>query len=218
MKRSMKIMLVATGLCLLVMISTATAQVNPLDTLDLRLKSPERAQGLSATSTLAPVAAGILWWVFDEPEEVQDYDHYGRLRGSYTKEPDRTGPAVLIISGIMVGPSVGYIYGDCAERGVRGLMMRTGIAALTMAAGGFAAGRGSDAPMSYDGMAAGLAVAAVGFGMITIHSLYDIGKVRSTVENRNRKLTEQRDQTSVTFAPAYFADSGAAGMQLRVKF
>jgi hypothetical protein len=199
MKRSKKMMAIATGFCWFVIMSTATARVNPLDTLAYQLKSPGRAQGLSATCTIMPVAAGIMW-------------------ASSGQDSDMTGPAILLMSGIMVGPSVGYFYGDCAERGAQGLVLRTGIIALTMAAGGFAADHGSDAAMSYDGMAAGLVVAAVGFGVITIHSLYDIGRVRSTVENRNRKLMGQHQQTSVTITPAYFADYDAAGMQLQIAF
>ncbi len=199
MKRSKKMTMVSTGFFWLAIITTATAQVNPLDTLSFRLKSPGRALGISGTCTIMPVAAGLMW-------------------ASSGEDSDMTGPAILLMSGIMVGPSAGYFYGDCGERGVQGLALRTGIMALTMAAGGFAAGRGSDAAMSYDGMAAGLAVAALGLGVITVHSLYDIGKVSSTVENRNQKLITQHDQTSVTLAPAYFADSGAGGLELTVSF
>jgi hypothetical protein len=219
MMKSAKVIAVALmGAFLLEPTGVVNAQDVQHDTLEFRLKSPQKAQAISALSTIGPVATGVLWWALDSPEEIQSYSPNGRLRGSYPENADRTGPVTLILSGIMVGPSVGYFYGDCPDRGAKGIMLRVGIGALTMIAADNAASRGSGDAFSFDGMAAGLAVAAVGVGVITIYALYDIGRVQSTVEDRNGKMMRQHEQTSVKLLPRYFADSGAAGFGLNISF
>lgn len=219
MKTSKAVAVTMMGIFLLLPCATANGQNIQHDTLTFKLKSPGKAQAISALSTFGPVATGVLWWALDGPEEIKSYSPDGRLRGSYPENPDRTGPVTLILSGIMIGPSAGYFYGDCADRGVKGTMLRVGIGALTMmAASKVASAAETGEALDFSGLAAGLAVGAVGVGIITIDAIYDIGQVKNTVENRNWKLMRQHEQTSVKLFPRYFADSGAGGLQLQVTF
>jgi hypothetical protein len=200
MKRSKKMMIVATGLCWLMIISTAGAQVSPLDTLTFQLKSPAGAQAISVLSTIGPVACGLL-------SATQGEDSYG------------TPEVVLILSGITVGPSMGYFYGGKTARGFTGIGVRVGIGALTaMAASGAAANAAKDDQgFGFPDLEAAMTVGAVGAGIIAISAIYDIAAVRNAVEKRNSELI-RRSQTSVKVFPKYFADSGAAGIQLQMNF
>lgn len=200
MKPSKRTITLAAGLCWFVIISTATAQVNPLDTLTLHLKSPGEAQAISALSTIGPVACGLL-------SATQGEDNYG------------TPEVVLILSGITVGPSTGYFYGGKTARGFTGIGVRVGIGAVTaMAAAGAAANAAKDNQgFGFPELEAAMSVGVVGAGIIAISAIYDIAAVRSAVEKRNSELIN-RSQTSVKMFPKYFADSGAGGLQLTVSF
>ncbi len=200
MKPSKTTITIAAGLCWLMIISKATAQVTPLDTLTFQLKSPGGAQAMSALSTIGPVACGLL-------SATQGEDNYG------------TPEVVLILTGVTVGPSVGYFYGGKTARGFTGIGVRVGIGALTAiaAAGAAANAAKDDQGFGFPELEAAMSVGIVGAGVIAISAIYDIAAVRSAVEKRNSELI-RRSQTSVRMFPKYFADSGAAGLSLNITF
>ena len=66
--------------------------------------------------TLAPIAAGVIMWKLQKPQHIQKYNSQGRLYWDYYKDPDRTLPIALIVAGVMIGPSTGYIYGGCPNK------------------------------------------------------------------------------------------------------
>jgi len=120
----------------------------------------------------------------------------------------------LAIAGVLVGPSLGYFYGGKADRGMKGILIRTGTVALTWVIGGIAA---QSAGGGFSGLEAAIKVCAVGAGVVLIEAIYDIATVKSTVRKHNEEL-RQKNQTSVTLLPKYFADSGAGGLELRITF
>jgi hypothetical protein len=203
MKRSKKTMTVAVGLCWFVIISAATAQVNPLDTLTFKFKSPGTAGALSLWSTLVPVAAGSAW-----------------------ASNSRMGAAqlALIGSGIVIGPSVGYFYGGCSRKGLSGTIKRMAVAAFTAVV--FESTREKEKDDIRKGWGSididwggivGSAVGIIGCSIVAIHAVSDLAGVKNVVEESNQSLA-CRARINVSLTPAYFSDSDAAGMQLLVNF
>jgi hypothetical protein len=197
MKRSKTTIMVATGLCCLAIVSTATAQVNPLDTLTFKLKSPGRARALSVTSTLGPVAGGILW-------------------AFKSSQKDKTGPAALFFSGAIIGPSVGYFYGGCNRRGARGMLIRLGIGTVTAL---FVIPQTRSDISSTDGQSPVLLLMVGTFSTITIltHAVADIMDVKYYVRKNNYEII-RRAGCEISLVPSYFPESEAPGLQLNVTF
>ena len=215
--RTTKVTAIAlVGAFLLLSSGAINAQDIRYDDSAFQLKSPQKAQAISALSTFGPVATGALWWALDGPDAVRTYDTYGRSPGSYTKDPDRTGPITLIISGVMIGPSVGYFYGNATSRGVEGIAIRGGVAAASLIVGNemgleidiFGTGEADDD---------GWLVVITGVAFVIGHAISDIASVKDHVRERNDELTYE-NRSSVTLTPKYFTGSGAAGLQLQVTF
>src|SRR4029453_17134477 len=84
--------------------------------------------------------------------------------------------------GILVGPSIGYFYGDCPGRGITGIMIRGGATAvvlgLTLSAGEY--GDIDNVPPGYIYAVLGAAI------LIGADALYDIGAVGENVRQRNQ--------------------------------
>lgn len=76
----------------------------------LGLKSPQTATRLSAIGTLVPFVVG--------------------LRLSNTEAPAGHVAASAGWTGMMVGPSLGYFRGGCSRRGITGIAIRCGLAAV----------------------------------------------------------------------------------------
>jgi|KBSSwiStaDraftv2_1062776.scaffolds.fasta_scaffold1093266_2 hypothetical protein len=84
--------------------------------------------------------------------------------------------------GILVGPSFGYFYGDCAGRGITGIMIRGGATAVgwgvALAAGQY--GDIDNVPPGYFYAVLGAAI------LIGADALYDMGAVGEKVRQRNQ--------------------------------
>ena len=117
---------------------------------------------------------------------------------------------VIMATGLVVGPSIGYFYGGCPGRGVAGIGTRIGLSAAT-AVGMCIAGSGGDGYGSLGGV---VAVGLAGSCAVALHALIDIGEVKGAVREHNCAWT----QTPIRVVPAYFADSGAGGLQLQLTF
>jgi len=178
------------------------------------LPSPSTALKVSLVGTFAPIAAGVAVLAIQKPERVTYYqDQYGSYY--YLKDPDRTLPLVLIATGVLIGPSAGYFYGDCADRGAKGLLIRGLIAGATIAtATSVAESVQSDEFLDFSGVYAGLAIGAAGAGFIVTDVVYDLCKVKPNVLSRNN----QRLAPRVGLVPGFSPSSGTPTLQLRVTF
>jgi len=220
MKRLMAKLLVITTIIALMLGGTGQAQTKRLDFSDYRQKSPEKAAKYSVIGMLIPIVAGIAWWKIDNPKtktETRYYDGWS-YTSTHTEDPDHAIPAILIFSGIFLGPSAGYFYGGCPGRGVKGVLLRVGTGALTaVAASAAASSYESDEALDFSGIAAAATVGAIGSGMILIEAIIDIAKVKGAIEKNNIERTRQAG-TNVKLLPRYFADSNAGGLELNITF
>ncbi|MCJ7508357.1 MAG: hypothetical protein MUO85_06450, partial [candidate division Zixibacteria bacterium] len=170
----------------------------------------------SLFSTLIPVATGVAIWILDKPESVPNYDPWGNVHYQ-DKEPNRAIPVTLILSGIFIGPSIGYFYAGESDRGLDGIGIRMVIALGTTALLGTILAKGTDTSGELGGLriiGAWALAAVIGSGLTVGHSIYDIAKVKSTVRKHNDSLK----QTTLILTPRYFVDSKTYGVGLQIKF
>jgi hypothetical protein len=168
----------------------------------------------STYTTVGPVLAGIVIWKLQRPKHVYDYDMHGNWVLMYDKDPNRTLPAILICTGVIAGPSSGYFVAGCAGRGVTGILIRSGLAGVTVALAGAVASVRSDEFMDFSGVWEGVTVLALGATAIVFHSAYDLTHVKQVVERHE----QQKLKAVVTVAPQFFGSVGAPGLELKVKF
>lgn len=168
------------------------------------LPSPSKATTLSALSTVIPITAGFAVWVTQEPErDPGGYSSGGR---------DPVLPLVLIGSGLMLGPSVGYFYGDCAGRGAKGIAFRGLTASVTTMA--IVMILESDPDVSYDAFASASTVGIMGAAYIFSSSFRDLRNVERAVRTQNSK----RLATTVGLAPGISPTSGTPVVMVQVRF
>jgi hypothetical protein len=96
------------------------------------------------------------------------------------RDDERT-MAWLACSGIVLGPAVGYFYGDCAPRGWTG----AGVRALAIAAG---VGLGVATQPKYSDVPTGLAYVVLGLTVASLEGAVDIVALPSYVQRRNREV------------------------------
>ncbi len=166
----------------------------------LRLPSESRALLWSAGATVLPIMTGVVIWKYQTLED-----------------PNRTLPIVLVSTGVILGPSFGYLYGGCSNRGLNGVAIRI----LVVGAGvgiGFAVGMSmhsdSDKWMDFSGLEEGIIIGSIGCGIAAIHALYDLAKVHGTVKEQN----ERRTRAALSLAPRLYGPSNAPGLQLALTF
>ncbi len=164
-------------------ITPAPNQKNPL------LKSEKKAFNLSLWGTLIPLTAGTAIAAGTE-DQIE-------------------APLFLMTAGYLVGPSLGYFYGERPGRGMLGMGIRWLLIPLPLAAGfgicGWDCGPGDEAHS--------WAWVAIGGGAFLIAAI-DILKVKGAVRKYNRSLQE----TGWMLVPVYFGGHNAGGLQLRVTF
>ncbi len=204
--------------------ATGQAQSGDIGYSGFGHKSGNNAFLCSALGTFIPVVAGVAWWRFDDPRQKtrtystysgQPYYQWSNYGDYYYENPDRTVPICLILSGLTIGPSLGYFYGGCTSRGVTGLIIRVGTGAVV---GGVCWGLAEhSAGSGLEAAVAGVAVGTAGALIILSDAIYDLAKVKCNVEKNNAKRAQQ-SSPSVILLPKYFADSGASGLQLEVNF
>lgn len=164
-------------------------------TTELRLPSETRATFLSTAFTVVPTAVGL---------------------ALATSGDDNVGLGVGIAGfGLFFGPSIGYFYGDCSNRGMTGVGVRslvalgTGVIAVIVSHT-----HKSEGWMDFGGLEAAAKVCAVGAGVIAVLCLYDISRVHDTVEKQNR----HRRLSSVRLNPSLSADGQTWGIELSLAF
>lgn len=122
MKAKQTITAIFLGLMLVVFLSNSSAQDKTFFNSNFEPKSETKALIWSVSGTLLPIATG-LGILFADKGKIKRY-HGQYTDWSYRESPDRTLPIVLMISGVMVGPSFGYFYGGEAQRGMTGALLR----------------------------------------------------------------------------------------------
>jgi len=155
---------------------------------NLNQKSENAALALSALGTLIPIGLGLAATGASEGPEGSPL------------------PGIMILSGVLVGPSLGYFYGGLPWRGLASMGLRLG---GTVAVGAAIAISWNDADNSSAEM-----LAWSGAALLVGSMVYDIASVKRTVRKHNRSLREK----ALIITPAYFAKSGAAGLQMQIKF
>jgi hypothetical protein len=175
-------------------------------------KSEKTASTLSALATVTPIFAGLTIIALDHQRANNKSTSNGNYYSNKYK-PDRTLPFVLIVSGVLVGPSAGYIYGGCPVRGIGGIAFRTGIAAV----GALTVReiyKSSNIPWSNEGVVPMVLISVVGTSSVAISAIYDLAKVKDCVRERN----ETKAGSTLIIEPRYFAASNAAGIGVRFTF
>lgn len=163
-----------------------------------------RSGGSSTICTVAPVIVGVLWWKFDDPDSVHEY--YSGWSQTYVKNPDRTGPVALILSGIIIGPSIGYFACGKVEQGVNGIVIRSLISSSSFLLG-----------VKLGSIRGGIFTMMIGSVVTIGFAIKDIVSVDDPVQKNDKDISCSA-APSLRIAPAYFADSGAAGLQLNLNF
>ena len=158
------------------------------------LPAPARAVRLSSAATWLPAAAGLA------------------LALGRTGRAETAGGIVLGL-GMVAGPATGYVYGDCARRGLAGALLRGGLFALAVVAARRVESRDRTSDTSgirarierFGGVAAGGAVATLGV------AAWDIAQVRERVYLRN-------EERAVLRLGSACSPSGAPALAMRIRF
>jgi len=164
-----------------------------------KLKSETKALRWSLLGTLVPISTGVGLGIL------------------YSGPKDDPAPALVLIgSGLVIGPSLGYFYGGRSGRGFGGTMIRLGIEMVVVTgalvtASSVKGGGGFGNPTA---AVAGVIVLAVGQGFVLAHGIYDIAKVKSEV----RKFNQSLEKTTLIIAPKYFSNLRAPGFEVRMTF
>ncbi|PWB70387.1 hypothetical protein C3F09_09135 [candidate division GN15 bacterium] len=173
--------------------------------------SEKAATRLSALGTIIPTGLGVIIAATRNGQDVYYVDWSG-YSSFYHDDPDQTAAVVLIGSGLVIGPSLGYLYAGRPGRAFLGMGFRTavGFGALigAFATCGWDCGPGEGA---YD---AAWGIMALGGGLVAASAIYDIAKVGSHVRAQNRK--HQSPKLSVL--PEYFPGHKAVGLRAKIAF
>lgn len=180
-----------------------------------RLPSERTAVCLSTSATLIPITAAIIIIKLQEPDHIIEYDSHGYLTRDYFKDPDRTIPVALIISGVIIGPSIGYFYGDCSGRAISGIALRMFVGTATCLIANAAANSGShDEFLDFSGLSKAIAIGSIGSAIIVLSAVYDLTRIRSTIKNHNEKASA----AAISLNPIIFAHGALFGLQLTAHF
>jgi hypothetical protein len=184
--------LVVASLAAVFLAAPVTAQTAPAE---------GKAFRLSLWGTVIPVAAGATIWATQ-----------GAPTGNAFTSPERSGPALLMAGGLIVGPTVGYTSAGLSGRGWRGARLRTGLTLLSFVPGlaicGWDCSKGDT---EYD--LAWLTIAA-GAGLSLASAIYDISRVRHNV----RRHHAARPGPGFSVAPSYVPGQRSFGVSVGVTF
>jgi hypothetical protein len=178
-------------------ISIATFQLSSAQRLEseeysFEPKSASKASTYSLLATAVPVTLGTL--------------------SAFNNELG-TDQLILISGGLIVGPSVGYLYAGMDFHGCKGIVYRSVLGAGAVLLGDH---MGMEI-LGKDRDDDGWPVAIFGGAFLITHAIVDLAKVNSRVSEYNfQKLCEK--EISVNIYPRYFADSRATGFGLSFNF
>lgn len=181
---------------------------------DATLKLESKAYNWSKYSTLAPIVAGVVVWKLQKPKHLVDYDSYGNVVWDRYEDPDRMLPILLVCGGVIVGPSVGYFVGDCPNRGIAGILIRGGVAGLTLVAATAAANSvESDGFMNFGHqIAVGVMVGTVGSLVVLALAGNDFAHIKEVV----RRAHEKKLRGTIRLSPRMLDSGRVLGVGLNV--
>jgi hypothetical protein len=192
--KKFKTITAATTACLILTFGLSFGQSLENDQYAFQPKNPSKAGLYSLLATGIPVTVGVI----------------SAFNGTLG-----TPELFLISGGLIVGPSVGYIYAGMNDRGSKGIVYRS-----LFGAGAVLLGNQMGMEIALFGGEAdddGWPVAIFGTAFLIGHALVDLAKVNSRVEEYNfQRLCEK--EISINVYPTYFADSNAAGLELNITF
>ena len=165
--------------------------------------SENAAFHISLWSTVVPVAAGAAYWM-SQKNPVPSDPFYG---------PERSGPSLIMASGFVFGPAIGYGAANMGGRAWKGIGIRSGLTLLSfvpaMAICGWDCTKGDE---SYD---VAWLVVATGTGLTAAHAIYDIARVKRNV--RRHRGAAPASEPAFSVAPTY-APGRSAGVLVHVSF
>jgi hypothetical protein len=165
--------------------------------------SENTAFHISLWSTVVPVAAGAAYWMTQTNPDPTD--PFGG--------PVRAGPSMIMASGLVFGPMLGYSAAGLSGRGWKGVGIRSGLTFLSfvpaMAICGWDCSTGDTA---YD--VAWLMI-ATGSGLSAAHAIYDIARLKRNV--RRHRGTAPAAEPAFSITPTY-APGRSAGVLVHVSF
>jgi hypothetical protein len=175
------------------------------------LPSPDHAQTLSVLTTVLPITAGLLLNATSKENHVVEYDAGGSPTGFHDENAQQTLAALVFLGGLIIGPSSGYFYGGCSERGTKGVFLRlgTGAAALMIASAVSVSSENGDW-YEFKGLWENLRVIGVGFGLVVLEAILDVTKVDRIVREQNSK----RLGTQINLELGQLPSTNAIGLSL----
>jgi hypothetical protein len=206
-----KISIILLTVLMLAFYGNISAQDKSFFNSNYKPKSETKALIWSVSGTVVPVAAGLGILFTDKDKIKRSYDPYVDRWYTYRESPDPSLPIVLLCSGIIIGPSLGYFYGDETDYGWKGIAIRstTSLGALI---GAEMASQETGEVWNSCNVWSG--VFFICSGIILVNSITDIAKVPGSIRHHNQLIRE----TSMSLTPKHFADSGTGGLELRVTF
>ena len=165
--------------------------------------SESKATALSALGTVIPTGLGLIL----ASAQSGGGDQYG-----YHDGESQAAPALLIFSGIYVGPSLGYFYAGRPGRAFAGIGFRTaiGFGALigAFATCGWNCGEGDGA---YN---AAWGIMIIGGALVAGSAIHDISKVDNAVRAQNLKYAGPK----LSVLPDYSPGQKAFGLRAKLTF
>jgi hypothetical protein len=154
----------------------------------IKFKSEVQAFRWSLFGTLVPISAGLV-----------------------------TAPVILIGSGLIIGPSLGYFYGGLGARGMKGIVIRLGIETAAVGTALIVLSsveEGDPWDEELGKVVLGVGVIGAGQALVLAQGIHDIAKVKGEVRKRNQSLKER----ALILSPKYFVHSRATGIQMQISF
>ena len=149
--------------------------------------SEQTAYRMSLLGTIVPIVAGA-----------------GILVAQGGGSDDRTAPALLITSGLIVGPFLGYGAAGMGGRGLRGIGVRAGLSLATIMASIAICGMDcTNGQTKYD--TANL-VAIGGVGLVAVAAAYDVSRLRHNMRR------------GVAIGPMYVPRERGVGVRVSLAF
>jgi hypothetical protein len=163
---------------------------NPISTPDIKsipgYRSPQKAMWFSILGTTVPIAGGAI------------------LAAKKHEEPG----TALIVWGAIIGPAHGYFYGHESVEGLKGIAMRTGLLAFSVAIFSI----NPDAFEEEDDSI--IPIQLLGPIGYLYYTYTDISNVQDKIEDHNEELPVSK----VSVGPAYFPKSKALGAVICWRF
>lgn len=174
--------------------------------------SEKTATRLSAFATIVPAGLGLIVALSQKGEDYRvTVGMYGESEIVH-RSPNRFAPFLLISSGVVLGPSLGYFYAGRPGRAFAGMGIRTAIGFGTLigafATCGWNCGPGDGAYNTAWG------IIVVGGAVAVGSAIHDISKVDDAVRSENQK----RRHPKLAVIPEYFPGSKAVGLRAKLVF